>query len=556
MYKPLFAALLATALCSGQRSLLTRYGNLAYDGLGHCIRAIGDVDADGVTDLVVAAHSPSGGSGTWYVFVLSGRDGHELFRHTGYSVEFFGASVSGVGDVDRDGTPDYAIGVTNYNYGRVHVHSGKTGALLFTVDGDSQGYAMGADIASLGDVNGDGYADFLAAAPQTASGPYGRVHVISGKLKAILYSVSGAIGSGPSSYVPMGMIRSVGDVNGDGVPDFGVSDMSSSNGTTNGIGKVRIHSGINGAVLRTFSNPAVVANTGAFGCAFARVGDVDNDGTRDWLVTSPRESIPGVGLGTARVYSGATGLVLRTHYGAVPLAAPTEWYGYRAANVGDLDLDGVDDYALSSLSHEGYGGANAGTVFVFSAKTGRPLFQLDGRTGKAQLGFSLEPAGDMDSDGIPDIIVGAPGEQGTLSAQGCLRVLSGRVVADALSLPTRCAGSSLLPLLNATRPLLGTLCRIFGDQAPLNTPGFLLISPRPDFETNLGLPGCDLWIDTLRFAVLTTVPGNTPSWSVPLAIPAFPPFSGIDIRLQALYGPTMGPFGVDLSNGLALKLGY
>ncbi len=97
----------------------------------------------------------------------SGKDGHRLFTLTGETAgEGFGTSASVAGDVDGDGIPDLIIGAWQYSVyansgGRAYLHSGKDGRLLKTYTCRIPGDTFGFDAVGMGDVDGDGTVDLL-----------------------------------------------------------------------------------------------------------------------------------------------------------------------------------------------------------------------------------------------------------------------------------------------------------------------------------------------------------------------------------------------------------
>ena len=86
--------------------LYTLTSDEAGDGFGFVAEAIGDVNGDGASEIVIGAiGNSSGGPAAGKAFVYSGRDGALLNSVTGSSLDFLGHSVAGVGDVDADGVP-------------------------------------------------------------------------------------------------------------------------------------------------------------------------------------------------------------------------------------------------------------------------------------------------------------------------------------------------------------------------------------------------------------------------------------------------------------------
>ena len=168
------------------------------------VSGAGDVNGDGFADLIVGAPADGGGSNT---DVLSGADGSVLYNFDSDSnTTFFNeVSVSGAGDVDGDGFADLIVGdtgdtINGSRSGSARVYSGVDGSLLYEVYGDSPGDMFGGAVSSAGDVNGDGFADFIIGARTggTRQGGYARLFV---------------------SQAPAGL-PILGDVNQDGAVDF------------------------------------------------------------------------------------------------------------------------------------------------------------------------------------------------------------------------------------------------------------------------------------------------------------------------------------------------
>ena len=87
--------------------------------------------------------------------------------------------------------------------------------------------------------------------------------------------------------------------------------------------------------------------------------------------------------------------------------AANDQFGWIARKIGDVDRDGIVDIVTSAPTKD-IGGENAGRVYVYSTKSGKQLWHADGRPGD-QLGTGLEAAGDVNHDGIPDVVASAPG---------------------------------------------------------------------------------------------------------------------------------------------------
>jgi len=110
--------------------------------------------------------------------------------------ESFGSSVSGVGDVNGDGVADLIVGApfsdnNGLGSGSARVFSGADGSILYNFFGDSSGDEFGTSVSGAGDVNGDGFADLIVGAPFGDGNngfDTGGVRVFSGADGSILYN--------------------------------------------------------------------------------------------------------------------------------------------------------------------------------------------------------------------------------------------------------------------------------------------------------------------------------------------------------------------------------
>ena len=286
------------------------------------------------------------------------------------------------------------------------------GTPLHRINGRNAQEHFGEFVAIAGDLNHDGYDDILVGSPEIHHLCYsycGRTQVFSGADGSILYQWD-LVGSFGTS------VANAGDTNGDGTNDILVGAPDS---TANGeylAGSAFLFSGADGSLLHRWDGQIDFAQ---FGKQVANAGDVDADGFPDVIIVSPWDSKPG-GLqrqGAIFVYSGLTGALLREHWGKYSW----RYAEHQVSGLGDIDQDGFDDYllGLSSLD-DSHGGSRRGFVRAVSGKTGFDLYRREMRMGPDHQ-LPVSSAGDQNSDGIPDFMIGHEGG----NRQGIVDVISG-----------------------------------------------------------------------------------------------------------------------------------
>lgn len=269
------------------------------------------------------------------------------------------------------------------------------------VEGPAANGLLGTSISGVGDINGDGVADFIAGAP--GANPNGRMgagmaNVYSGATGLRVYRINGV-----DLFEMLGSsVAGVGDTNGDGVPDFLVGSPKKDLAGQYGVGAAYLYSGATGLLLHEFQG---AAGGERFGTALSGAGDVDGDGFADVIISAPSAKPNGlVAAGSVFVYSGATGVQLHEFHGF----SAGDYFGDAVSEVGDIDGDGQADFLIGASSASPNGMIGAGQVFLHSGASGAALMVMDGQAANAAFGSALDSAGDLNGDGVPDFIIGAP----------------------------------------------------------------------------------------------------------------------------------------------------
>ena len=249
------AAAIATSVSAQWSPPMIHQGN-AFGGLfGQALAFVGDVDGDGRDDLAVgapldAANGPSSGR----VVVYSGADGSVIHGLAGYAAgDEFGSSITGLGDIDGDGLADFAVGAPlsdlwDLDAGAVHLYSGADASLITTYTGQAAGDEFGRVIAGGGDLDGDGQPDLLVGIPHESSHATWSGKVMVYRSSAVPYPQL----EGSGVFERYGnAVAIVGDVDGDGRDDFAIGAPGDGSNGVNA-GRVELRSGYDGAPLAQF----------------------------------------------------------------------------------------------------------------------------------------------------------------------------------------------------------------------------------------------------------------------------------------------------------------
>ncbi len=370
----------------------------------------GDLNGDGVEDFLVALFQVDVGL-AGRVSAYSGSDGSLIHQLDGVSLnDRFGASACGIGDINNDGFDDFLIGISGKtgNFpasGEARVYSGLTGLPLYTLSGLEGSSLFGHAVTALGDLDSDGVNDFAIGAPATTL-PFfspvpasGAVYVYSGKLGTLLHTLN--IGPTGISNSFGSAVAEAGDVNNDGVSDVIVGAPLASPSQS---GLISIFSGSDGSLIRTV--PSTVSNL-HFGVSLDGIGDVNHDGIDDQIVGGSGESGTFGNLiqgGAIAVLSGLDGSVLHALTGTSAFPSFLNGFGANVSRAGDINGDGFFDFMVSEVAWNN----QAGRVQIYSGDDASVIYAQSGEPASYRhFGRALDGGKDVDGDGFPDAIVGA-----------------------------------------------------------------------------------------------------------------------------------------------------
>ena len=443
-------------------------GESGNDLAGRSVAFAGDVDGDGLGDVLVGAPSNTdGGVNAGKVYLVTGADGlsggslGSVVSWTGADTgDTMGEKVAGAGDVDGDGFDDLLFGAKEVDgdssdAGRAYLVFGGTSlgstSLLGTADvewdGEDRNDNLGHGLAPAGDHDGDGLADLLLGAPDSDDGAsnagtvylvYGSTSLASGDL-ANVPSFDGA-GSGDAlgHWYGLGHV----DFDGDGTDDLALGAYKVDD-TDDDVGAVYLFEGgtrrsgttsVDDADMTVLGSSYAGGNS-YFGYAVAdHGGDVNGDGVDDLVVGAYYWDQAATNAGAVFVFYGAsTGFSadLTADDADARLVGQTayDYCGKDTAVLPDMNGDGADDLVVGCYGDDtaGYTAGSAHLVLGdgLSGVLWMPsdaVFSMMGDSAGDSFGHSVA-GGDVDGDGLGDLLIGA--NDAGASGEGSLYVLYG-----------------------------------------------------------------------------------------------------------------------------------
>jgi hypothetical protein len=425
------------------------------DNAGFAVALAGDLTGDGASDIIVGAPGNSDRSsdaGAIYLVAgdatgeLGSADATRMLWNTDIDEEA-GWSVSSLGDVNADGWDDLIVGVpydTTFasDSGAAFVILGpvsrddEIGAAGTAILGTTANEYIGWSVGHAGDVDGDGYDDILLGAAGRSSDE-GAAFIEYGPFSSVHYSTTLDVTMpGEAEGDEAGSaVAGAGDVDGDGNDDLLVGAPAESSADTEA-GAAYLIYGPPGGVYHLGYADAKLTGEAAYdnaGYHLASAGDVDGDGDDDFLVGARWEDSGGTAAGAAYLITGAVSGTssLGSAQAKLTGSAANELAGNAVSGTGDLNGDGYGDIVVGAEGRASLGTNTGGAYVLLGPLSGTIALDEDayatirGGAMGDKLGYSLAGGQDMDGDGIPDLVLGAPYEDGAGTSSGAALLFSG-----------------------------------------------------------------------------------------------------------------------------------
>ncbi len=380
--------------------------------LGNGVWKAGDVNGDGFDDIILFCYYVNTTGGEYVHALYFGGEPFDtepdiLFRkleeHPGAAFE-----SSDAGDVNNDGYDDVLLSVSgSTDTSHVYLYYGGE-----TMDNVPDIIFAGAVVAkrfggatAAGDVNNDNFDDIIVSTYQGAELFFGGEQMDTEPDMLFDDFMGAGFGTGPQ-------VADAGDVNNDGYADILM---------TANVAETKAIICFGGSPIDPVPDVVIPIWTPEtyFGLSSSSAGDVNNDGYDD-LILGTSTYWP-IEQGEARIYYGGASMDSIADYSV--LGPPYNVFGFSVAGDADFDGDGYSDYLIGDIGNAGSIDKHdeAGSISLFyggQTLSGTPAAFYEGVAAEEGFGWSVAHAGDINNDGFPDIIVGAPDHYGLAQNAG------------------------------------------------------------------------------------------------------------------------------------------
>ncbi|AUB43742.1 Ca2+-binding protein, RTX toxin-related (plasmid) [Nostoc flagelliforme CCNUN1] len=453
-------------------------GDINNDGIDDLIIGAPGASPNGIflagQSYVVFGGRNLGSSGSLNLSDLNGTNG---FLINGIASDYSGSSVSNAGDINNDGIDDLIIGAYSASpngisaAGQSYVvfggrNLGSSGSLNlsdlngtngFLINGINRNDESGYSVSNAGDINNDGIDDLIIGAYRAyPNGKYnaGQSYVVFGGANlgsgsslnlSDLNGTNGFLINGINQSDFSGYsVSNAGDINGDGIDDLIIGAYNADPNGISEAGQSYVVFGGRNLGSSGSLNPSDLNGTNGFlingiakydysGYSVSNAGDINNDGIDDLIIGAPGADPNGISFaGQSYVVFGGKNIgsggslnlsdLNGTNGFLINGIASADYSGTSVSNAGDIDNDGIDDliigayrassngkYNNAGQSYVVFGGANlgSGSSLNLSDLNGINGFLINGIAANDSLGKSISNAGDINNDGIDDLIIGA-----------------------------------------------------------------------------------------------------------------------------------------------------
>jgi hypothetical protein len=396
-----------------------RYGN---------VNTAGDVNSDGYDDVIVGAFGyENGDSNEGAAFLYFGSpDGlsqvHDWMVEGNEQSARAGTSVASAGDVNADGYDDVIVGARQLGVGGGAwvFHGSSNGPSLvpdWAVLSDEAAAGFGSTVAPAGDVNGDGYDDVIVGAPTyskpTDPNQEGRAFVYHGSVDGLSTVPDWTTAGGQVNAKYGYSVNTAGDVDGDGFDEVIVGAWEYDNGETEE-GRAYVYygseSGLSTVPDWIFENNEIRA---CLGGSVGTAGDVNSDGYDDVVVGAAYNECwdgPSSPLGRAYGFYGSESGLGDVPDWIVELIQTGAVFGHPVATAGDVNSDGYDDVIVGALWYDN-DQVDEGAAFLYlgseAGLSTEIAWMVEGDQANCEFGRSMAKAGDVNGSDVGDVIIGA-----------------------------------------------------------------------------------------------------------------------------------------------------